>query len=928
MKYKKLVECYEKVSNTSKRLTKTYYVSELIKKTDTEEIDEVLLLLNGRIYPPWDKHDIGVAARLIIKALVLATGTNTKKVEKEWKKTGDLGVATSNMMKKKEQSTLFSSELSIKKVFNDLRKLSKTTGKGAVDQKIKIISGLLSSASDIEAQYIVRTVLEDLRVGIGDGTIRDAIVWSSIEGLKIDYDEKENSFDYELNDKLDNVIEGENKYNKIVEIVQNAYDIKNDFAKVVKILRKEGLKGIIHVKIEVGKPIKVMLYQKAKDIEDAFSIVGKPAAFEYKYDGFRCISGYTSLFIKDKGVLSVRDVKKGDYVYTHKGNFKKILATNKRVIDKNERLFEITSFYGNSFKISEGHEILVFRAKPTWIPVEELEKKDKLIFPKFRPNLRNPFLNNLELRDNAGYSKKIPINNFFFRFLGYWTGDGFTNNYNNTERVGIIFNKKDKKLAKYYELNILKYFGINSVSKNIHNGAIYLYWRDKPFREWLTKNFRKDAHNKNLDYKFLGIDRSQFNEFLKGWIESDGHEDKEGRITITTKERNLAMIGALLGQKFNKMIGIKKFRVNNSTYYKLVIPKSSRGYSFDNEVVLIKILSIKELKNRDSRTTLYNLQVEDDESYCTSMVTLHNCQIHKKEGKITIFTRRLDNVTRQFPDVVKAIKENVKGDNFILDTEVVGYNKEGKYLPFQSISQRIKRKYDIERMAKEYPVELNVFDILANDGKTLLKKPFSERRKIIEKMVNQKPKNIILAEQIITEDADKARKFYKKALDNHEEGVMVKNLDGIYKPGSRVGYGVKVKPTMENLDLVIVGAEWGKGKRQGWLSSFHVACRDDDDNLLDIGKVGTGIKELKGEGVTFDKLTKLLKPLIIEEKGSEVKLKPEVIIEVSYEEIQKSPKYSSGYALRFPRLIRIREDRALDDISTLDFIEELYFGQK
>ena len=608
MDYKKLVEVYENISKTSKRLSKTFYVSGLLKNTPNDEIEKVLLLLSGRIYPAWDKKDMGVAAKLVIKALALAAGLSSDKVEKEWKKTGDLGIVARNLMQNKKQATLFSEKLSVEKVFKDLRKLTKISGHGAVDQKIKIISGLLSSASSVEAQYIVRTVLEDMRVGIGDGTIRDSIVWSYLK-IYESYELDSNVYDPigkipEIDKKIFLPREEGGKFpvHQMSEIVQDAYNITNDFSEVVKILREEGVNGLLKVDVEVGKPIKVMLYPKAKDMEDAFSIVGKPAAFEYKYDGFRI-------------------------------------------------------------------------------------------------------------------------------------------------------------------------------------------------------------------------------------------------------------------------------------------------------------------------------------------------QAHKKEGEVILFTRRLENVTKQFPDVVLAVKENVDGDNFILDSEAVGFDKNGKYLPFQSISQRIKRKYDIEMVAKEYPVELNVFDILAKDSKNLLKTGFLERRKFIEKMIREEPKKIIIAKQLITDDADKARDFYQEALNAGEEGVMAKNLEGIYKPGARVGYGVKLKPTMENLDLVIVGAEWGKGKRSGWLSSFHIACRDDDGGLFDIGKVGTGIKELEQEeeskedstgkdGITFAQLTELLKPLIIKEDNTVVKVKPEIVIEVGYEEIQKSSKYSSGYALRFPRVIRIREDRAVIDISTIDFVEDLYFEQK
>ena len=158
---------------------------------------------------------------------------------------------------------------------------------------------------------------------------------------------------------------------------------------------------------------------------------------------------------------------------------------------------------------------------------------------------------------------------------------------------------------------------------------------------------------------------------------------------------------------------------------------------------------------------------------------------------------------------------------------------------------------------------------------------------------------------------------------------MLKALDAPYKPGARVGHMVKLKETMENLDLVIIGAEWGEGKRAKWLSSFVVACRDEDGNLLEIGRVSTGLKEKKEEGLSYAEMTELLEPLIISEKGKEVKVKPEIVIEVAYEEIQKSPTYSSGYALRFPRVVRQRtEERSVDDISSLEYVQQLFDAQK
>jgi DNA ligase-1 len=279
---------------------------------------------------------------------------------------------------------------------------------------------------------------------------------------------------------------------------------------------------------------------------------------------------------------------------------------------------------------------------------------------------------------------------------------------------------------------------------------------------------------------------------------------------------------------------------------------------------------------------------------------------------------------------VQKIAKQVRGENFIIDAEVVGIDqKTKKYLPFQSISQRIKRKYDIQEIAEKFPVEINVFDVLFCEGKSLLKIPFIERRNILKRIITEIPHELKMAEQLITEDNAAAEKFYKSSLDAGNEGIMVKNLQGIYKPGSRVGFGVKVKPTMDTLEVVIVGAEWGEGKRGQWLASFVVAVRDPETNsFLEIGRVGTGIKEKVEEGVSFEQLTQLLQPLIIEEKGREVAVKPEIVIEVDYEEIQKSPTYSSGFALRFPRLVKLRTDRSAEDINTVEDVAMLAGSQR
>ncbi|OYT58277.1 MAG: DNA ligase [Candidatus Aenigmarchaeota archaeon ex4484_14] len=300
-------------------------------------------------------------------------------------------------------------------------------------------------------------------------------------------------------------------------------------------------------------------------------------------------------------------------------------------------------------------------------------------------------------------------------------------------------------------------------------------------------------------------------------------------------------------------------------------------------------------------------------------------QIHKKGKKIWIFSRRMDDVTKQFPEVVKWAREAIKTDVCIVEGETIAVDlKTGKPLPFQHLSRRIQRKYDIEKMVREIPAQVNLFELIYIGNKNYMNEPLRKRWSKLRSIVKEIKGKFVLVEHIETNDYNEAEKFYKRSLSMGEEGVMVKNLDAVYQPGKRVGYWLKVKPIMEPLDLVIIGAEWGTGKRAGWFGSFLLGARN-EDKFVPVGKLGTGLSDKE-----FKTMTKKLKKLIIEEKGRNVKFRPEVVIEVAYEEIQKSPNYESGFALRFPRMLRIRdpEDKGPGDADTIARIKKLYNQQK
>ena len=564
MKYQKLAEVYEELSSTTKRLEKTKILADFLKKVSEEDKDLMYLLL-GDIYPEYSEKKIGISHQLAMHAISTATGTEKNQVIKDWKKLGDLGIVSEELTKIKKQSTLHSTSLTIEKVINNLRKLPELEGKGTVSKKLALITELLTSASPIEAKYLIRTLIGDLRIGVKESTIRDSIALSFFDGDK-----------------------------KAAEKIQRALDRANDIVMVFILAKNKKIKELENVSLEVGKPIKAMLAQKATTIKEGFEKVGKPCGIEYKYDGFRLL-------------------------------------------------------------------------------------------------------------------------------------------------------------------------------------------------------------------------------------------------------------------------------------------------------------------------------------------------IHKKDEEIKLFTRRLENVTKQFPEVINYIKKYVKGKSYILDTEAVGYHKKTKeYTPFQNISQRIRRKYDIEKIQKELPIEINVFDILYYNGKSQIDVSYKKRAELIRKIVKKAKYRIIPSKMIITSNEKKANDFFKKALKDNQEGVMMKNLESPYKPGSRVGHMLKVKPEERDLDLVITGAEYGNGKRSGWMSSFILSCKGKKKGeYLEIGKVGTGIKEKSElEGTSFEELTNKLTPLIIKEKGKSVKLKPKVVVAVIYQEIQHSPNYASGWALRFPRFTALRPDKPLSEIADLKEVEKDFNAQK
>ena len=290
-------------------------------------------------------------------------------------------------------------------------------------------------------------------------------------------------------------------------------------------------------------------------------------------------------------------------------------------------------------------------------------------------------------------------------------------------------------------------------------------------------------------------------------------------------------------------------------------------------------------------------------------------QFHKVGDLCRIYSRRLEEVTGSLPDIVMHLGKATDHD-VILDGEVVAV-QDGRPMPFQYVIRRFRRKHQVNAMMEKIEVVPRVFDILYLDGETLMDRPLIERRRILEEVLD----DAHIAPQFLVRDAASAEAIYTEALDLGHEGVMVKVPSSPYTPGVRGRLWVKVKPGVETLDLAVIGAEWGEGRRAKMFGSFLLAVQD-QGRLLPVGKVATGITD----EVLAD-LYALLKDSVIARSGKEVTLEPKVVFEVGYSEIQASPNYESGYALRFPRFVGVREDKGVDEVETLDALVERYRQQ-
>ena len=574
MDYADLVALYEDLAATDSTAEKRSRLASAFADAG-ERLDRVVLLARGRLYPAYDREELGVSSQLVLAAIGKATGVGETDLRAHWSETGDLGDVAAWATERGGQQTLFSESLTVEQVHDRLRELPSFDGAGSQDRRIDLVAGLLANADPDEARYVVRTALGHLRVGIGQGTIRDALADAFLDGS-----------------------------DEAVDAVERAYQVTTDFQVVASTARDGGREALADLSVELGRPVEVMLADTAEDVRSGVAdvAVNGVALCEYKYDGFRV-------------------------------------------------------------------------------------------------------------------------------------------------------------------------------------------------------------------------------------------------------------------------------------------------------------------------------------------------QVHVDGGDVSLFTRRLEDVTQQFPDVVRAVADGVTADRAILDGELVGYTPptvgddpaSREPLAFQELSRRIKRESDIEATARDLPVVVHVFDCLY-DGESLLSAPLRRRRDRLDALTAavtpdpaagvagfESARSVRVAET----DPAEATAVYSEALDAGHEGVMLKNPGAVYQPGRRVGRLLKLKPTMEPLDLVVTRAQYSEGRRSQLLGRLYLGCYEPEtDDLLEVGRLSTGYTDDELEA-----LTERLETLVVEQDGRAVDLEPSVVLEVEYEEIQESPEYGSGYALRFPRYLRTRETLAPEDADPVGRVERLYESQ-
>ncbi|WP_030296448.1 ATP-dependent DNA ligase [Streptomyces katrae] len=288
-------------------------------------------------------------------------------------------------------------------------------------------------------------------------------------------------------------------------------------------------------------------------------------------------------------------------------------------------------------------------------------------------------------------------------------------------------------------------------------------------------------------------------------------------------------------------------------------------------------------------------------------------QVHRDGDDVRVYTRSLDEITGRLPEVAQLARA-LPGERFILDGEVIGQTPDGRPVPFQEVASRVGSRVDVETARRTLPVVPYFFDVLAAGDEVLLDLPVRERYAVLAALVPQESRVRRLAVEAPQEQAAAAEEFWAETLRRGHEGVMVKGLDSTYAAGRRGRHWLKVKP-VHTLDLVVLAVEWGHGRRTGLLSNLHLGARAADGTYAMLGKTFKGLTD---EMLRWQ--TARLRELAVEDDGFTVRVRPELVVEIAYDGLQRSPRYPAGVALRFARVLRHRPDKRADEADTVETV--------
>ncbi|MEA2649528.1 MAG: ligase 1 [Candidatus Binataceae bacterium] len=287
-------------------------------------------------------------------------------------------------------------------------------------------------------------------------------------------------------------------------------------------------------------------------------------------------------------------------------------------------------------------------------------------------------------------------------------------------------------------------------------------------------------------------------------------------------------------------------------------------------------------------------------------------QIHCSEAGVRIYSRALNEITPSLPEVVE-LAQPLRSRNAILDGEVIAIDAGGRPLAFQEVMRRFGRTRDIERLRVEQPVQLFVFDLIGLDGNLLIDAPYEERHAALSDVATSAA--LARAARIVPSTVAEGNQFYARAIADGYEGIVAKALASTYMPGARGRGWIKIKAA-RTLDLVIVAADWGYGRRHGWLSNYHLAARDErTGGFVEVGKTFKGLTD-----DDFREMTDRLIALKTTEHRGTVVVRPEVVVEVAYSDVQRSSQYDGGMALRFARIVGVRSDKSASEADTIEAV--------